>query len=92
MITVRDDGLCRTHDEAECALRGEADRLGARVVLERTGQGERFRRYVATLDRWGHRPLSVASTYGVPCPASNLLEHMRTMVKGAAEAAASKEK
>lgn len=87
-VTARDDGMVWTHDDAACALRGEADRLGARVAIERTGQGERFRRYAVTLARWGQRPLSMGSTYGVPCPVSNLLEHVRTMVKGAADAAA----
>jgi hypothetical protein len=87
VIALRDDGWCRTHDEAEAALRGECDRLGARLFVYRTGQGERFRGYTVTLERWGQRPLSQASTYGVPCPADSLLGHVRTMVVGAASAA-----
>lgn len=93
MITTRDDGMVWTHDEAAGALRGECDRLGARVVVERVPeQGERFRRYVVTLDRWGARPLSVGSTYGCPCPASNLLGHVRTMVLGAVAAEAKEQR
>lgn len=87
-ITIRDDGLVRSHDEAASVLRGECDRLGARLVIERTPQGERFRRYEITLDRWGRRPLSGVATYGVPCPAENLASHVRTLVRGAVDAAA----
>lgn len=87
MISLRDDGWARSHDEAIAALRGECDRLGARLTIERSSQGERFRRYIVTLERWGQRPLSSASVYGVPCPADSLVDHVRTMVKGAASAA-----
>lgn len=87
MITVRDDNVLRTHDEAQNALRGECDRLGARVeidVIRGERKGDKFARYVVTLERFGQRPLSSAAVYSVPCAADKLLEHVQTMVKGAA--------
>lgn len=85
--TVRDDNVLRSHDDVRAALRSECDRLGARVTFARLSAdsaGERHARYTVVLERFGRRPLSAASVYGVPCVASTMLEHVRTMVKGAA--------
>lgn len=87
MITQRDDGWLRTHDEVQNALRGECDRLGARITFERVRgerKGEKFGRYVVVLERFGQRPLSAAAAYGVPCDERGMIEQIQSMVRGAA--------
>ena len=87
MITASDDNTLRTHDDVTALLRGECDRLGARVTIERIKgerRGDKFGRYVVVLERFGQRPLSSAAAYSVPCAADKLVEHVQTMVQGAA--------
>jgi len=98
-VTARDDGWLRTHDDVRGAVCGEARRLGARayVVPLRTDSHAMAERkvgklgsYAVTLERFGMRPLSEASAYSLPVPEDRILQHVRTMVQGAARAAEEK--
>lgn len=101
MITARDDGWLRTHDDVRGAVCGEAERLGAHasVAPMRSDAGAMTERkvgklgtYCVTLERFGLRALSEASAYSLPVPEDRILQHVRTMVHGAARAAEEKQR
>lgn len=82
---VIDGPFARTHDVAQAALRGECDRLGARVTFTRAAHaGERTRRYEIALDRVGSEPFTSASLYSLPVRLADLVTHVQNAVKGAA--------
>lgn len=86
--TCNDDGLVRSHEEAAAVLRSSVP--GARVTIERVRPGdgaEAARRYVVTLERVGHRPLSLGDVYALPTEVENLADRARTLADKAVRAA-----
>lgn len=88
IATCNDDGLVRSHEEAIALLRTTVP--GARVEVHRVAPGdgaEAARRYVVTLERVGHRPLSLGDVYALPTEAENLADRARTLADKAVRAA-----
>lgn len=86
--TCNGDGLVRSHEEAAAVLRFSVP--GARVAIERVRPGdgaEAARRYVVTLERVGHRPLSLGDVYALPTEAENLADRARTLADKAVRTA-----
>lgn len=91
MITTRDDGLVRTHDEAQALIRDAVP--GARVAFEHIarpdsiGTDARARRYVVLVERAGFRRVTDGDVYSLPCVAERLARRAREVADLALTAA-----
>lgn len=91
MITTRDDGLVRTHDEAQSLIRAAVP--GARVVFDRiarpgdAGTDSRARRYTVLVERAGWRRVTDGDVYSLPCVAQALARRARDVADAALTAA-----
>jgi len=78
-LTTRDDGVCRTHDEARDLLAGVA--AGARLHLQR--KTARSAGYELHVRRWGAPTVCVVGSYTLPAPADRLAANAREQLERA---------
>lgn len=82
MITVADDDIVRTHDEARELLRYAA--IGAQVLLEPCRPpAPDWRRFTVVLDFAPHHATSAADSYSLPCQAGPLARRARELCAAA---------
>lgn len=78
-VTVIDDEMIRTHDEAADLLRYAA--LGATVIIERLPREHtpELRQYTVVLDAAPGHAVSAADAYSLPCLATPLAKRVRAL-------------
>jgi hypothetical protein len=70
-ITAHNDGLARTHDDAQALIRYAVP--GAHVTFWRPATGsDRTRAYQITMRRWGRADVAVQGAYTIPAPAERI--------------------
>ena len=78
-VTVPDDELVRTHDEARELLKYAA--LGATVIIERprVEHQPHVRTFTLVLDAAPHHAVNALDVYSLPCNARVLAKRARTL-------------
>lgn len=84
MITARDDGFIRTHDDAQALLRYAVP--GARIEFTRLKTGrDQTRGYVISVSRIGSPVVAVEGAYSLPANAAQMAKHTREQADRAAQ-------